>query len=304
MPYGRLSMFEINLLARPGLQEAAAEPELEEVAAHEEAILSRLQARAIPEALPVMPPKARAKSRFWAWLVILLVILVVAGYWWYQGWSWKRWREIFPSPETPPAAATPQAAAQPPGSCAVVMARFLSDLPSQVAIDFMDAGAGILVYRVRGQELDQSLLRLNTRVEGCQFSDLITPSGSAKPGCWLGTVTFPSRDQVGALRPVKSEYERFFRQLKDKVHSSGGMVVETIPGTMTAGEYVLQGSLEEIQAHLVTAAGDSTNVHYHRMSLLKPDELDVGPYLLRVIFNLIEERILSPRSLLPGDTAA
>ncbi len=304
MPYGLLSMFEINLLASPGLQGTADELESDEAAAHEEALLNHLQARAISEAPPVAPPKAKAKSKLWAWLVILLVISVVATYWWYQGWSWKQWRDIFPFRETPPAAAMPVAAAQPPGSCAIVMARFLGDLPSEVTIDFMDAGAGILVYRVRGQELEQSLLQLNTRVEGCQFSDLITPSGSDAPGCWLGTVAFTSRNQVGALRPVKSEYERFFRQLEDKVRSSGGVVVETIPGTMTAGEYVLQGSLEEIQAHLVTASGDSANVCYHRMSLLKPDGLTAGPYLLRVIFNLIEERTLSLRSLSPGSTAA
>ncbi|UCH63492.1 MAG: hypothetical protein JSU77_03310 [Fidelibacterota bacterium] len=296
-------MFDINLLARPGLQEAVAELELG-ADVHEEAILNRLQERATAEAQAVVPPKVKKRSRFWGWLVIIVVILVVAAYWWYQGWSWKRWREIFPSPETPPATVMPPAAMQPPGSCAAVMARFLSDLPSQAAIDFMDAAAGLLIYRIQGEELTQSLLRLNTRVEGHRFSDLITLPAPAAPTCWQGAVAFTSSDQVGALRPIESEYEHFFRRLKDRVQSSGGVVVETVPGTMTAGEYVLQGSLDEIQTHLVTTAADSAYVHYHRMSLLRPKEIAAGPYLLRVIFNIIEERPLSPRSLLPGDTAA
>ena len=304
MLYGRLNMFDINLLARSGLQVAAAELELGEVDIHEEAILHRLQERATAEALAVAPPKVKTRSRFWGWLVIILVILVVAAYWWYQGWSWKKWREIFPFPKTPPTEVMPRAAVQPPGSCAAVMARFLSDLPSQAAVDFMDAGAGLLIYRIRGEELAQSLLRLNARVEGHRFSDLITLSAPAAPACWQGAVAFTSSDQVGALRPIKSEYERFFRKLKDRVSSSGGVLVETIPGTMTAGEYVLRGSLSNIQTHLVTAASDLAYVHYHRMSLLKPDGIATGPYLLRVIFNIIEERPQSPRSLLPGDTAA
>jgi len=184
------------------------------------------------------------------------------------------------------------------------MARFLGDLPSQATIDFMDTGAGILTYRVRGDELTQSLLRLNTGVEGHQFSDLITPSGAALPDIWLGTIAFTSSDQVGALLPVESEYEHFFSRLRDKVSSSGGVIVETVPGTMAAGEYLLQGSLDEIRAHLVATAGDSTDVHYHRMSLLKRNELAAAPYLLRVIFNLIEERALSPRLLSPEGTGA
>ncbi len=303
MLYGRLNMFNINLLARPGLQEAAAGLELEAVT-HEEAILHRLQERATAEALAVAPSRVKTRLRFRGWLVIILVVLVVAAYWWYQGWSWKKWREVFPYPKTPPAATMPRAVVQPPWSCAAVMARFLSDLPSQAAVDFMDTGAGLLIYRIRGEELAQSLLKLNSRVEGHQFSDLITLSAPAAPACWQGAVAFASGDQVGALRPIKSEYERFFRRLKDRVRSSGGIVVETIPGTMTVGEYVLQGSLSEIQTHLVTAASDSAYVHYHRMSLLKPDRIATGPYLLRVIFNIIEERPLSPQSLLPGDTAA
>ncbi len=297
-------MFEINLLTRPGLQETAAEPEAGELLEREAEIVNRLEARIPPETPPIAVAIPRAKSRFRPWMVILLVIVAAAAYWWYQGWSWNRFREFFPFLEAPPSTEVPEVTALRPGACAAVMARFLEELPSRASLDFMDIGAGVLIYRVWGQELAQSLLQLNAGVEGCRFSDLITPSILAASGGWLGTVAFASEQQVGAMRPVMSDYDRFFRQLQDKVRSTGGVVVEMVPGTMTAGEYVIRGSLDEIQAHLAAMAGDSLDVHYHRMSLLKSVEPAGRPYLLRVIFNIIEEPTPSPQSSLPEGTGA
>ena len=234
--------------------------------------------------------------------MLLLVIVVAAAYWWYQGWSWRQWREIFPFLETSLGPTAPQAAAQPAGTGTAVMAGFLGGLPARATLDFLDAGAGIMIYRVQGDELGQVLRKLNADVQGHRFSDLVTPSRSAS--YWLGTVAFASRNQAGALRPVRAEYDRFFRLLQDQIRSTGGVVVEMVPGTMTAGEYVIRGSLDEIRAHLAAAARDSINVFYHRLSLLKSATPPEGLYLLRVTFNLVEEQVPSPPPSLPEDTGA
>jgi len=301
MPYGWLSMFDINLLQKPGLQEILAEPEWEVVPGEAE-IISRLEARAPTVAPIVAAPKPREKSRFRSWMVIVVVVLIVAAYWWYQGWSWRQFREAFPFREVPSPADVRPAVTFEEGTCAAVVTNFLLGLPSRAAIDFMDAGAGMLIYRVWGQELAQPLLQLNASIEGHQFSDLLMPVTITGPDYWYGIVTFNSRDQAGALRPVRSEYDRFFRLLQDRVRDTGGDLVEMVPGTMTAGEYVIRATLDEIQAHLATVSSDSTAVHYHRLSLLSPDGLDSDFYLLRVIFNLIEEPTPSPQLSSPGST--
>ncbi|MFB0516023.1 MAG: hypothetical protein ACETWG_05395 [Candidatus Neomarinimicrobiota bacterium] len=297
-------MFDINLLLKPGLQEAIVWPEEEVLEDREAAIISRLQGRLPAEALAVVTPKPRAKSRFLPWIVVLLVILVVAVYWWYQGWSWRQWRELFPFREPAPAVGVPEGVGLRPGTCVTAVAQVLEELPVQASLDFIDAGVGVLIYWVSGEDLAKSLLQLNTRIEGRQYSDLITPSAPAPPDYWLGTIAFDARDQVGALRPSRSDYDRFFRRLQKKVSNTGGVVLEMVPGIMTAGEYVIQGTLDEIRAHLTTALIDSSGVHYHRLSVLKPEQLAGDSYLLRVIFNLIEEPILLQRSSSPADTGA
>lgn len=295
MPCGWPKMFRINLLAPPGLQGAGVEGDQGEVDSHEDAILNRLQARAKSETQQVLPPEKKKKPGRLAWLIVI-VILIAAAYLLDQTGTWK-WSELLPFLKAPTTAEIPQVSTPEAGSCATVIASFLTELPSPIVVRFLDAGGGVLIYRVEGDELNQPLQQFNSNVKGHQFSDLIVPSNATEPGIWLGIVAFNAKEQVGALRPVESEYVHFFNQLRNNVGQSGGEIVKTVPGTMTAGEYVLQGSLEVIKSHVVAIANDASGIHYHRVTLLKPDELIEGPYLLRVIFNLIEDQSLSQQLL-------
>jgi len=108
----------------------------------------------------------------------------------------------------------------------------------------------------------------------------------------------------GGLHPVAADYKLFFTRLQNHISSSGGAIVEMIPGTMTAGEYVIRGSLVEIEAHLVEITQLVASAHYHRMSLLRQDEPSAEAYLLRVIFNLTEETTASPLLSSQGATGA
>ncbi len=292
-------MFRINLLAPPGLQGVGDGGDQGEVDSHENAILNRLHARAISETQQVSTPEKK-KTRRLAWLIVI-VVLIAAAYWVDRSGIWK-WSELLLSLTTPRTAEISQGTTPETGSCAAIMANFLTELQSPFVVEFLDAGGGVFTYRVQGQELNQPLLQFNSGVKGHQFSDLIVPSDITEPGIWLGIVAFNAKEQVGALRPVESEYIYFFNQLRNNVGQSGGEIVKAIPGTMTAGEYVLQGSLEVIKSHVVAMANEAAGIHYHRVTLLKPDELFEGPYLLRVIFNLIEDQSLSQRLLSPEST--
>jgi hypothetical protein len=295
-------MFEINLLAKPGLQGISPELEADVIGARDAAIINRLEARAPREGIEDEPALKRSKAKSWIWISIFIIVASFVGYWWYQGWDWEPWKALLPSRMVPTAIET-LAAAPPPGSCPRTLAWFLEELPGEASIDFLDIGAGVLMFRVRGEEIGSALLQIQEEVEGYRYSDLLRPrESSPSPGFWLGTVAFQSRDQVGALRPVKADYDLFFLQLETRVRDTGGLVVATVPGTMTAGEYVIQGTMNEIQAHLANAAANGRNIHYHHISLLRAEGDLTGPYLLRVIFNIIEERPLSPPPSSPGDS--
>ncbi|UCD38443.1 MAG: hypothetical protein JSW54_02915 [Fidelibacterota bacterium] len=296
-------MFDINLLAKPGIQESIAELEAEENVDREAAIIQRLGARVTAEAPIAEAPPRKIRSRFRIWIVLLIIIVAGVAYWWYRGWDWKPWEELLQLLVTPPPVSEALAIAEPIGTCPVIIDRFMNALPSRASLDFLDVGGGILMYYVQGGDLAQSLLHLNTQIEGYRYHGVVAPRGPGiSVGSWLGTVAFDSRDQVGALRPVKSDYDQFFNLLENNVRNTGGVLVAKIPGTMTAGEYHIQGSLGEIQAHVASITHEMNKVHYHRMSILKQAAQVGETYLLRVIFNLIEERVPSPQLSSPGDS--
>ena len=293
-------MFSINLLARPGLQGEVAIPEGAVTSARELQVVSRLEAR-VPtaEKTEEAPPTVK-RRRGWLWL-LLIVVAAAAAVWWFQGWQLV---DDLLLPLRDQALVRDQEVVEvPDGQTSVsVMASFLRDLPEDAVVDYVDAEAGLLIYRLWGDELNQDLLRLNTALEGHRLSDLLPPIDTADSGFWLGTVVFVSPDQEGAVRPLKEEYERFFVNLQDLVTETGGEVIKMVPGTMSTGEYVLSGSMGELQAHLDVIDQDSMNVHYHRLSLLNQTGAPEGDYLLHVVFNIIEGRFSSPLSSLQGST--
>lgn len=303
MQYGSASVFDINLLKEPGLQGGGAAIGLG-LPDREEAIIDRLQSRAAPtRTASKVQPQKKSRSRWW--VMLSLLILASAVYWSYQSGNLVRLRNLFSVVKSAPTALPALPAAKAPqGTCAKVLAGFLDQLPSRATVDFMAAGTGMFIYRIWGEDLGMVLPQLNAKVVGYQYGDVIGPIADGAPGYWLGTVAYASEDRPGALRPVEADYERFFTRLQDHISSSGGAIVEMIPGTMTAGEYVIRGSRVEIEAHLAEITQVAISAHYHRMSLLRQDEPSAEAYLLRVIFNLIEETTASPLLSSQGDTGA
>lgn len=292
MQSGWAVMFNINLLAKPGLQGELLIPEGAVMSERELKVISRLEAREPAKEVQAEAPPVTKVRRTWLW-VLLIVVLAAVAVWWFQGWqlaqdlflpfreeSLLREQEVVEAPIGP--------------TCVSALASFLEDLPEDAVVDYADAETGLLIYRIWGHDLSQELLRLNTAVEGHRFSDLLRPVDTTGTGLWFGSIVFVAPDQEGAVRPLKEEYERFFRKLQHLVSESGGEVVRMIPGTMTTGEYVLSGSIGELQAHLNMIDQDSINVHYHRLSLLNQMDSPDGDYLLHVVFNIIEGRLQSP----------
>lgn len=294
-------MFEINLLEQPGLKggqaaQVAGEPP------EEDELINRLAKRQPTPAARARTSRTKAKIKF-GWL-FLFALLAVIAYWLYTGgYSDLIKRKDVSGARVHQLSPTKKAKVMPIRTSVLIMEAFLSGLPSKATIDFVDVGDGILTYKAWGQELTDHLLQSQSSISGYQFGDLISPGASTGPGYWWGTVAYASTEPIDALRPIESDYQEFFNELKLGVRTSGGAVLETIPGIMAAGEYLLSGTLKDIQAHLAEVAYGEVNAHYYRLSLIRNGDTETAPYMLRVVFNLIEEQEKSPLLSLLGDIA-
>ncbi len=281
-------MFEINLLRPPGLQvEVAPIPKPEPVGT-EEVIINHMQGRVQKTSAPPAPVKHRQSFARRLWQLVILAVIGVAAYWAYQAWVQYRAARVTVISVTPPA---PREVILPPpatvpGSSAAIIAAFIEQLPSQATIDFMDAGAGVLIYRIWGWELSQYLPQMNAMVEGYRQDDLLAPGGTGAPGYWLGSVTYEAEDTLGILRPAEYGYVGFFDSLQVQIKATGGNIVEMVSGSNATGEYVIRGTLRDIQGHLNTLSTHRPPARYHRMSLLRQSDAPTETYLLRVLFSL------------------
>jgi hypothetical protein len=295
-------VFNINLLAKPGLQGEILVPEGAVMSKRELKVISRLEARAPEDAVQAEAAPVSRGRRTWLW-VLLVIVLAAVAVWYFQGWQLAQ--DLFLPFREESRIREQKVYRAPLGKTSVsVLASFLEDLPENAVVDYADAEVGLLIYRIWGQAMHQDLLRLNATVEGHRFSDLLPPVDTTNPGFWLGTIVLVAPDQEGAVRPLKEEYERFFLKLQHLVSETGGAVVRMVPGTMSTGEYVLSGSIGELQAHLNMIDQDSMNIHYHRLSLLNQTDTPDGDYLLHVVFNIIEGRLQSPLSSLQESSGA
>ncbi len=283
-------MFEINLLRPPGLQGAVAPIPKPEPVGTEEAIINHMQGRTQKTSAPPAPIKRRISFARRLWHLVILVLIGVAAFWAYQAWVQYRTAQGRVFSITPPTRREvilpPPATA--PGSSAAIMAAFIEQLPSQATIDFMDAGAGVLIYRIWGWELSQYLPQMNAMVEGYRQDDLLAPGGTDAPGYWLGSVTYEAQDTLGILRPAEYGYVGFFDSLQAQIKATGGDIVEMIPGINATGEYVIRGTLRDIHGHLSRLSTHHPPARYHRMSLVRQSNAPTETYLLRVLFSLEE----------------
>lgn len=290
-------MFEINLLRTPGLQAAVEAIPKPATLRADEVIINHMNERKQPTSVP--PAKVKLSLIRRLVRLIILVLISVSGYWGYQAWvQYQAGRmsvlSLTPPPPVPLAQVLPGLVK---GSSAAIMAAFIDQLPAQATIDFMDAGAGVMIYRIWGWELSQYLPQMNAMVEGRQYDDLLAPGGADAPGYWLGSVTYEAEDTVGVLRPVEYGYSGFFDTLQAQIGTTGGMIVEMLPGSNSTGEYVIRGSIADIKAHLKMLSERRPQARYHRMSLLRQSNQPSESYLLRVLFDLEEPESLPLSSL-------
>ncbi|MCK4578074.1 MAG: hypothetical protein KAU50_04745 [Candidatus Marinimicrobia bacterium] len=295
-------MFEINLLKTPGLQVTAPKIAPPKRIEYEDELVNRLEVRGGTSAAitDVMPKYSILRSLI-RWLIALL-LAGLAGYWAYQAWTAFYGADGSIISVTQPVTEQPAAAAPALiGSPASILPTFIEHLPSQATIDFMDVGAGVLIYRMWGRELSLFLPQLNAMVDGHIRDDLLAPDGGNIPGYWLGTVIYESEDQEGVIRPVDGDYGAFFDTLKTRVNSTGGLLVEVIPGAVSAGEYVISGTLRDLHSHLLMVSRSQTKAYYHRMSIIRQYDQPAESYLLRVLFHLVKEPKPSPLLSLRGN---
>ncbi|MFC1480772.1 hypothetical protein ACFL6E_00820 [Candidatus Neomarinimicrobiota bacterium] len=288
-------MFEINLLSAPGLQAGIRDFQFAPKAAssvidEESSIIQRLQARKESQFAQAVEIPVRTVRNIYYLYFLLAVSLFAGGYWGYnEYWRQMQRRGGISSITPPPSSIRFNQPISDQVTSAGVMANFLANMPIQITLDFMDAGAGVLIYRVWGEDLTRFLPQLNAMVIGYEHSDLLAPEGVSKPGYWLGTVAYKSDNGTGALRPVELDYNEFFDNLELQLRGSGAQLIATISGFRKAGEYVIKGTILEIQDHLTEIDSDASSIKYHRMSLIREGDLVGDRYKLRVIFNLVED---------------
>jgi hypothetical protein len=288
-------MFEINLLGTPGLQAGIRDFQFapkgkSSVVDEESAIIQRLQARKESQFSDAAVTHVKSARRFYPLYLLLVIILIAGGYWGFGEYLKQLQRRGGISSITPPPSSIRfNQPVTDPVTSAGIMANFLSNMPTQITLDFMDAGAGVLIYRVWGEDLTRYLPQLNAMVIGYEQSDLLAPEGISKPGYWLGTVAYKTGNSIGALKPVASDYNEFFDNLEMQLRGSGAQLITTVPGFRKAGEYVIKGTILDIQDHLTEIDAGALLIKYHRMSLIRDGDLVGGRYKLRVIFNLVED---------------
>jgi len=215
-------MFEINLLRAPGLQAVVAVAAKPQAFQADEVIVNHMNER--KQATSVPPVKLEQSLGRRLLRLIILVLIGMSGYWGYQAWVQYQAGKtsvlsLTPPPPVRAAQILPGAAR---GSSAAIMAAFIDHLPDQATIDFIDAGAGVMIYRIWGWELSQYLPQLNAMVEGHQQDDLLAPGGDDAPGYWLGSVIYDAEDTLGVVRPAEYSYSSFFDTLQVQIGTTGG----------------------------------------------------------------------------------
>ncbi len=304
---GRCKVFEIDLLADPGLQQdkAAAEPEDPE-RAFEEELADRLASRGGAMPTQIVPTietqvsgagKVRGVTRL-VWIAILAGG-ILAGY------TQRDLLRPYLDPLLPRSMrSTPAAAIETPVPRAVrIASRFLATLPGEASLAYLEAGSGLLLYRMQGDLTAEALASLNSSVEGFRIGDNLEAIAGER-SAWLGVVSYTDPGQGHDPAAAGPDYDDFFSALRRSVSTSGAEVTRTSAGLLEPGEYVIAGKLAQVRAHLDAVAETPPPARYHRVSLLRLDGADEDRYRMRVVFNLLKDESPSPQPSSPAGTGA
>lgn len=301
-------MFEIDLLAAPGLQREKDEAEPEDAAiAYEEELADRIASRggALPiqvEATDGSPIAAGGKESGVKRLVWIAILAggILAGY------TQKDLLRPYLDPllprsmrSTPAGDATEIPIPRP----VRVASRFLAMLPDNASLTYLEAGAGLLLYRMQGDLTTEALDSLNRSVEGFRIGDNLEATAGER-SAWLGVVSYTDSGQGQGAVTSSPAYDNFFSALRRSVTSSGAEVTRTSAVLLEPGEYVIAGKLEQVRAHLDAVAETPPAARYHRVSLLRLDGADGDRYRMRVVFNLLKDNNPSPQPSSPAGTGA
>ena len=179
----------------------------------------------------------------------------------------------------------------------------LEHLSDSAAIEYLDVGGGLLLYRVSGEMDADQLAQLNATIAGYRGGDVVPFHYNGQSG-WGGAVAYQEEAGIERWNPPLSDYERFFQYLRQTVTSGGGRVMLTAAGMLTPGEYVIGGDIALLMDHLTGIAAGPRIAVYHRVSLLRQAAEPGDHYQLRVVFNLVGGEEISPPASLPAGTGA
>lgn len=310
MQSGCISVFEINLLLKPGLQLQAPQGAAGDFDIDQESpLIDRLRTRGSTFITTISGVEestltVRKGSRFWR-LVLLGAIGSLAYWTFFKGGleQVKSWRDMLFGGGAVQTIIVEVAEPLPAPKAVILASQILENLSDSAAIKYLDVGGGLLLYRLSGEMGADQLAQLNATITGYRGGDIVPFHHNGQSG-WGGAVAYHEEAGFERWNPPQSDYDRFFQYLRQTVTSGGGRVMLTAAGMLTPGEYVIGGDIALLMDHLTSIADGPRVAVYHRVSLLRQAEESGDQYQLRVVFNLVGGEEISPPASLPAGTGA
>ena len=310
MPSGCTKVFEINLLLKPGLQLGAAQGVAGELDIDlESPLIDRLRSREGTFITSISGEEeftSAAKRFSWFRRLVMLGAIGSLAYWtFYMGGLEQvtTWRDSVFGTGTIRTKIVKVAKPLPAPESVLLASQVLEHLSDSAAVEYLDVGGGLLLYRVSGEMSASQLTQLNAVIAGYRVGDIVPFHHNGQSG-WGGAVAYREEAGIERWNPPLSDYEQFFHFLRQTVISGGGRVMLTAAGMLTPGEYVIGGDIALIMDHLTGIAAGPRIAVYHRVSLLRQSEAAREHYQLRVVFNLVGGEDLSPPASSPAGTGA
>ena len=303
-------MFEINLLLKPGLQIGAPQGAQGEIELdQEDPLIDRLRSRGGTFTTRVVGGEedtTEVKQASWFWRLVFVGAISYLAYWtFYQGGldRLKYWRDTMFGTTISQTKIVEIVEPLHALESVKLASQVLGSLSDSAQVDYLDVGGGLLLYRVSGKLSANQLTQLNIVISGYRAGDVVPFNHNGQSG-WGGAVAYQQSEGFERWDPPTSDYDQFFRNLRQSVTSGGGSVMLTAAGLLTPGEYVIGGDMSLLLDHLTEVVTGPRYAIYHRVSLLRQSVENANRYQLRVVFNLVGGEDISPPASLQAGTGA